>query len=144
MKQLIVLALLSFSLVTCAQQESPSLYNRLGGEEGISSIIDDAVAMHSENPIVAARFTPYKQKPERLAEIKKHFVAFVCAGTGGPQDYKGRDMVTAHSGMNISPEEFVAVVDDLMLVLDQHNMDDQTKKDMLYISWSLKNMIVGQ
>lgn len=144
MKQLIILALLSFSLISCAQQETASLYDRLGGEEGISSIIEDAVAMHSENPIVAARFAPYSDQPERLAQIKKHFVAFVSAGTGGPHEYKGRDMVTAHTGMNISAEEFVAVVDDLMVVLNQHNMDDQTKKDMLYISWSLKNMIVGK
>lgn len=135
---------MSFSLISAAQQQSPSLYERLGGEKGISSIINDAVTMHSETPIISARFLPYLEQPERLAEIKKHFVAFVSAGTGGPQKYTGRDMVTAHTGMNISDEEFVAVVDDLMTVLDQHKMDVQTKKDMLFISWSLKDMIVGK
>jgi len=144
MKHLLILVLIIVSLTGCAQQEQPSLYDRLGGEEGISSIIDDAVAMHSENPVVAARFLPYSEQPERLAEIKQHFVEFVSVGTGGSQEYTGRDMVTAHQGMNISPAEFMAVVDDLMIVLDQHQIDEQSKKDMLYISWSLKGMIVGQ
>ena len=116
----------------------------MGGTEGIAAIIDDAVAMHSQNPIISARFQPYNEQPERLAEIKEHFVEFVSSGTGGPPEYTGKDMVTAHQGMNISPAEFMAVVDDLMIVLDQHNIDEQSKKDMLYISWSLKGMIVGQ
>lgn len=144
MKHLLILVIFIISLSGCAQQGQPSLYDRLGGEEGISSIIDDAVAMHSENPIISARFLPYGEQPERLAEIKQHFVEFVSAGTGGPQEYTGRDMVTAHQGMNISPAEFMAVVDDLMIVLDQHQIDEQSKKDMLFISWSLKGMIVGQ
>jgi hemoglobin len=53
-------------------------------------------------------------------------------------------MKTTHSGMNISEAEFVALLDDLMIVLDNHQIDVETKKDMLYISWSLKGMIVGQ
>lgn len=144
MKHIILLGLIILSLSGCAQQEQTSLFERLGGTEGITAIIDDAVATHSKNPVIAARFLPYNEQPERLAVIKEHFVEFVSSGTGGPQEYTGRDMVTAHTGMNISPAEFMAVVDDLMMVLDQHNIDEQTKKDMLYISWSLKGMIVGR
>ncbi|RLD61731.1 MAG: group 1 truncated hemoglobin [Bacteroidetes bacterium] len=121
-----------------------SLFDRLGGTEGITSIVDDAVAAHSINPVIKARFLPYDEQPERLALIKQHFVEFLSAGTGGTAQYTGRDMETTHTGMNVSPEEFMALVDDFMMVLDKHKVTEQTKKDMLFISWSLKGMIIGK
>ena len=144
MKHLLIIAIFVISLTGCAQQEQPSLYERLGGTEGITSIVDDAFTEHTKNPVIIARFIPYGDKPERVAEIKEHFVEFLSAGTGGPAEYTGKDMKTTHSGMNISEAEFMALLDDLMIVLDNHQIDVETKKDMLYISWSLKGMIVGQ
>ena len=144
MKHLLIIAIFVISLTSCAQQEQPSLYERLGGTEGITSIVDDAFTEHIKNPVIMARFIPYGDQPERVAEIKEHFVEFLSAGTGGPAEYTGKDMKTTHSGMNISEAEFMALLDDLMIVLDNHQIDVETKKDMLYISWSLKGMIVGQ
>lgn len=123
---------------------STSLYERLGGEEGITQIVDEAVAMHGQNPTIAARFLPYNEEPERLAKIKKHTVMFFSAGSGGSQKYTGRDMPTTHGGMNISAAEYMAVVDDILLVLDNKNIDDQSKKDVLAILWSLKGHIMAK
>ncbi len=145
MKNLFIVALFISALTSCAQQhDQTSLYDRLGGKEGITSIVDDVVATHQKNPTIKAVFLPYNDEPERLAVIKKHTVDFFSAGGGGPITYTGRDMPTAHRGMNISPAEYMAVVDDIMLVLDQHNIDEQSKKDVLAILWSLKGMIIGQ
>lgn len=121
-----------------------SLFDRLGGTAGISSIVDEVVAAHIANPAISARFTPYLEQPERLAAIRQHTIDFFSAGSGGPVTYTGRDMVTTHKGMNISPAEFVHVVDDIQMVLAQHNIDDDSKKDVLAILWSLKGMVIGQ
>lgn len=67
---------------------------------------------------------------------------FICAGTGGSQTYTGRDMLSAHKGMNISEQEFIAVVDDIMLAMDQNNLGEAEKKDMLAIGYSLKDEII--
>ncbi len=136
-----------FSMTTASAQnssEQPTLFERLGGTEGISSIVDDVVAAHLENPAIKAIFIPYKDQPERLAQIKKHLVDFFSAGSGGPVTYTGRDMPTTHRGMNISPAEYMAVMDDIMMVLGQHKIDDQSRKDVLFILWSLKGTIMGQ
>lgn len=53
-------------------------------------------------------------------------------------------MPAAHQGMNISAAEYMAVVDDILLVLDKRHIDEQSKKDVLAILWSLKGMIMGQ
>ena len=123
---------------------SKTLFERLGGTDGISMIVDDVVENHMNNPAVSARFLPYKDEPERLAIIKQHTVDFFSAGSGGPNNYSGRDMPTTHKGMNISPGEYMHVVDDIFGALDKHAKDDETKKDVLYILWSLKGMIISQ
>ncbi len=146
MKHLFITALVLTMLTSCAQQapKQPSLFERLGGTEGITAIVDEAVALHQTNPTIKAVFLPYNDEPERLAAIKQHTVDFFSAGGGGPITYLGRDMPTAHKGMNISAAEYMAVIDDILIVLDKHNIDEQSKKDVLAILWSLKGMIMGQ
>ncbi len=120
------------------------LFDRLGGTVGITSIVDDVVEAHMNNPAISARFLPYKEQPERLAVVKKHTVDFFSIGSGGNVAYCGRDMVTTHRGMNISPAEFMHVVDDIMHVLDKHETGEESKKEVLSILWSLKGMIISQ
>jgi len=121
-----------------------TLFERLGGTQGISLIVDDTVEAHMNNLAINARFLPYKEQPERLAILKKHTVDFFSAGSGGQVAYTGRDMVTTHTGMNISPEEYMHVVDDIFLALDKNDVTQETKKDVLAILWSLKGMIISQ
>lgn len=121
-----------------------TLYERLGGREGITKIVDDTVDAHMNNPAVNARFLPFKDKPESLAIIKQHTIDFFSAGSGGPEVYKGKDMVTAHTGMNISSAEYMHVMDDIFLALDKNSINEDTKKDVLAILWSLKGMIISK
>lgn len=121
-----------------------TLFYRLGGSEGISAIVDAVVEAHMCNPNIQVRFLPYREQTERLAEIKRHTVAFFTVGSGGPGSYEGRDMVTTHRGMNISPAEYMWTVDDIMLVLDNRGIPQETKNEVLGILWSLKGMIIGQ
>ena len=123
---------------------SKSLFERLGGRQGISSIVDNTVENHMSNTAVNARFLPLLDNPEHLALIKKHTIDFFITGSGGPNVYQGNDMVTAHTGMNISPAEYMHVVDDIFMALDKNAIDADTKKDVLSILWSLKGMIISK
>ena len=123
---------------------SKTLFEQLGGREGISSIVDDTVAAHMENPAIQARFLPFKDRPERLEVIKKHTIDFFSMGSGGPANYSGKDMLSAHTGMNISPGEYMHVMDDIMLALDKNDMSEDSKKEVLTILWSLKGMIISK
>lgn len=123
--------------------ESTSLFQRLGGSPGISALVDDIVAEHMENPVIRARFQPYVDTPEKLSVIKGHTCAFLEAGSGGPQQYKGRTMRDAHRGMNISATEYMAVLDDILAALRRHGIDEQTQRDVLAIAYSLKGDIIN-
>jgi hemoglobin len=121
-----------------------TLFERLGGRNGIKAIVDDTVENHMNNAYVNARFLPYKDKPEQLSTIKSHTVDFFVAGSGGPSNYKGKDMIKAHAGMNISPSEYMHVMDDIFKALDKNAITEDTKKDVLAILWSLKGMIISK
>ena len=119
-----------------------TLYERLGELQGITKLVDDVVDLHMSNPQVSPRFLPFKDQPERLSTIKQHTVNFFCAGSGGPQEYKGRDMVSTHKGMNISEQEFLAVIDDILGAMEKNGYQDEDKKDVLAILYSLKEGVI--
>ena len=121
-----------------------TLFERLGANAGISRIVDDVVEAHMNNPFINVRFLPYLETPEKMAEIKRHTVDFFSAGSGGGAIYAGRDMPTAHRGMNISHAEYMQALDDIFQVLDKHQIDEGSKSEVLSILWSLKDMIIAR
>lgn len=121
-----------------------TLYEQLGGATGIAKMVDDIVDAHLNNPVIKTRFLPYLEKPERVAEIKKHTCDFLGAGSGGPEKYLGRSMPETHRGMNISEAEYMAVVDDILGVMEKHGIGESARKDVLAITFALKDEILHQ
>jgi hemoglobin len=117
---------------------SITLYERLGGADGIARLVDDVMASHLDNPIVKSRFENSKD----MEHAKRMAREFFCAGTGGPELYTGMDMLTAHTGMNISEQEYLAVMDDIVGAMNIHKLDDGTKNDVIAILYSLKGNII--
>ena len=115
-----------------------TLYDRLGGADGIARLVDDAVDAHLSNPIVKTRF----ENAHDIEHAKRMSFDFFCAGSGGPQSYHGKDMLTTHKGMNISEQEFMAVVDDILGAMDKNKLGENEKKDVLAILYSLKEEII--
>jgi hemoglobin len=62
--------------------------------------------------------------------------------SGGPAKYTGKSMPDAHRGMNISGEEYLAAMDDIMGALSTGGIDVATKKDVLYMLYELKPMVM--
>ena len=115
-----------------------TLYERLGGADGIARLVDDLVAAHLRNPVIKTRFENIKD----LDHAKQMAREFFCAGAGGPEAYTGRDMLTAHRGMNISEQEYLAAMDDIVGAMDKNGIDDESKKDVIAILYSLKGQII--
>jgi hemoglobin len=114
-----------------------TLYERLGGEENIRTITGTILDNHLANESINVRY----QDADREALIQT-VTEFICAGTGGPQEYTGKDMLTTHRGMNINEAEYLAVLDDIMSALDTNNVGEREKQEVLMICYSLKDEIV--
>lgn len=115
-----------------------TLYQRLGENAGIARLVDDVMAAHLVNPIVKPRFQNIKD----MDHAKRMAREFFCAGAGGPEPYTGKDMLTAHKGMNISEREYLAVTDDIVGAMDKHKYDEETKNDVIAILFALKGNII--
>ena len=115
-----------------------SLYQRLGGADGIARLVDDVIAAHLINPVVRTRFENIKD----LDHAKEMARQFFCAGSGGPETYTGKDMLTAHKGMNISEQEYLAVMDDIIGAMEKNDHSQDAKKDVIAILYSLKGEII--
>lgn len=96
---------------------SESLYQRLGGSEGITQIASDIVDNHLANETISTRF-----QHGDVAALKEGAATFFITGAGGPDVYKGKDMLAVHQGMNISALEFMAVLDDALNAMDKNNV----------------------
>jgi hemoglobin len=120
-----------------------SLYERLGGSDGIRALVDTVATSHLANPVIAKRFLPVAQDPARLEIALGHLRTFLESGAGGPAQYTGRSMPDAHRGMNISGEEYLAAMDDIMGALGKHAIDVPTQKDVLMMLYQLKPTIVS-
>jgi len=116
-----------------------TLYERLGGTEGITRLASDVVDNHTKNERIASRF-----QDTDIPTLKNAAATFFITGTGGPEVYKGKDMVAAHSGMNIDMDEFAAVLDDALAAMEKNNVGQREQEEVLFTLYSMKPMVVRQ
>jgi hemoglobin len=135
-----VMAVVGPALVQAEEQSS--LYQRLGGRDGIALVVEDFVGYVVADDRINARFKD--MKPEAVTRLKSNVADFVCDATGGPCAYVGRDMKTTHRGMNVTEAEWDATVDDLVKALDKRGLGEAEKKELLGLLGPLKPDILGQ
>ncbi len=115
-----------------------TLFERLGGEPGITRLVTDIVDNHYRNPIIRTRFEQIQDR----AAVERHSVEFLCAGSGGPQAYHGRDLVSVHTGMNISEQELIAAIDDIVAAMTKNQLDQSVQNEVVAILYSLKGEVL--
>jgi hemoglobin len=136
-----------------------ALFDRLGGEVGISNIVADFVpralqdprvdwgrksaksggfSLHSNHP------TAWSATPANIAQLQKHLVQFLELATGGPAHYDGKEIKSAHAGMHIANPEFDAALGDLKASLDRLQIPNKEQKELLSIIESTRPQIVTQ
>lgn len=118
-------------------QQKPTLFERLGGETNVRKIVNDVLNKNSSNPLIAHHFSNIDMKG-----LKQKAFEFFSMGTGGPHQYTGRDMRTAHANMNITVEEYDSATNDTLSALDENGIGQVEKNEVLAILEYLKGDIV--
>lgn len=143
-RAVIIAAVASAFLFSACQSMQPmtpqkSVYDRLGGQPAITAVVDDFVG----NVAADNRIDGFFARTD-IPRLKKNLVDQICQGTGGPCMYTGRDMRTAHKGMNITDAQFNALVEDLVKSLDKFKVPEKEKGELLGILGPMRSQIVGQ
>lgn len=135
-----------------------TLFERLGGEQGVTAIIEDFIPRALQDPRVNwerkglvrtglfHRNQPaaWQTTPSNVATLKKHLIQFLSLTTGGPAKYEGKEMKSAHADMHIANPEFDAVVGDLKASLDKLQIPNTEQKELLAIIESTRAEIVTE
>ncbi len=120
-----------------APPETKTLYERLGGAEGLRGAIGEVVDAHLSNDSIRMRFEPFD-----AAKLKDISFRFFAAATGGPEVYDGRGLRAVHRGMNLSEQEFVAATDDVMAVLRRNGVGEREQQEVLAAFWAMKEDVL--
>jgi hemoglobin len=81
-----------------------SLYVRLGGYDAISAVTNDLLDRMQQDPQLG-RFWAHRGE-DGMKRERQLIIDFLCACTGGPIYYTGRDMKLSHKGMRISESDW--------------------------------------
>ena len=127
------------SMETMKPMQDQSLYARLGGKPAITAVVDDFIGNVAADSRINGRFAN-----ANIPHLKMALVDQICAASGGPCTYTGKDMVSAHKGMNIRGPEFDALVEDLVKTLDKFKVPAKEKGELLGALGPMKPAIVGQ
>ena len=118
------------------------LFDRLGGLVAIAAVVDDFLGNVVGDDRINGYFADTLKSADRVKGLRQGLIDLVCVGSGGPCQYKGRDMRTAHKGMSISDLEFDALVDDLVKSLDKFKVPTPEKAALLGVLSPMRGDIV--
>lgn len=138
MKQTILIASLALAIVLTGLANSASaqsmaatsgnsaLYQAFGEKAGLVKLMDDFVPRLQADPRLAEAF-----KKANVENLKMQLVNQICQVSGGPCEYKGADMKTAHNSMDITKTDFNALVEVLQKSMDAQGISFSNQNQLL-------------
>ena len=123
-----------------------NLYDRMGGESVVRKVVDDFVTRAAADPAVnftrQGQANPWQATPENLERLKQRLVEFIATAAGGPMQYQGSDIVTAHRGMGITHKEFDALAGHLRAALEASGVPRREREELLNAVASTRGAVV--
>jgi len=97
-----------------------SLYDQVGGNTGVKA----AVTVFY-NRVLADETLAHWFEGIDISRLRAHQRAFLAAALGGPELFAGRDIATAHAGMEITDEAFDTIIQHLASTLHDLGAGDE-------------------
>lgn len=121
------------------KQDKPaakSLYQRMGGYDVIAGVVDDFINQLKADPAFK-RFGGGRAM-DSLKRTRQLVVDQICMLAGGPCIYIGRDMKTAHAGLQITDKEWDLSINMFKNSLDKFKVQGREKQEFIAMLQKLK------
>jgi len=115
-----------------------SIYERIGGQEALITVVDDFYERVLADTDLAPYFTG-----SPMSRLKGKQVEFFAAALGGPDHYTGLTMKEAHRGRGITQEHFTKVAQLLTESLTAAGVPAQTVDEIIGAVAPLSSDIVA-
>ena len=119
--------------------ETKSLYDKIGGTEGITTVVEVFLANVGADDRINSRFANTD-----LDNLKMLLIEQVCEATGGPCTYSGKTMLDAHRGMDITEEEFGALAEQMSKAMLSSGVGQEEHDTIMGVLGGMHDDIVGQ
>jgi hemoglobin len=125
---------------TVSAQTNSSLYKRLGGYDALAAVTDDFIMALATDKTLGRFFVGASENSKM--RIRQLVVDQLCAATGGPCVYIGRDMKSSHKGLGISEDDWNIAVKHLVNTLNKFKVPEKEQKELASALMTLKADIV--
>ena len=115
-----------------------TLYERLGGEEAVAAVVEEFYERVLEDDRLVHFFEEADMQKQRA-----HQTQFLSAVAGGPVEYTGEDMASAHEGLGIQQEHFNAIAQRLEEALLEFDVGREEREQVLEAVGSYEEDIVA-
>jgi len=119
-----------------------TLYERLGGEAAIMAAVD----LFYKKVLADEVTSPFFADLDIDTQIKKQ-IAFMAWAFGGPQEFKGRDLRSAHAGLvarGLGELHFAHIVRHLKETLEELGVAPRLIEEALQIVGSVKGQVLNE
>jgi hemoglobin len=134
----LLFATLAAVLFTMPASAEPSLYDRLGGPDGVQRLVHELIEVSSTAPVTRRSFAKFNRP--RLENLLQQQI---CKLSGGGCLYEGDGMRESHEGLDITEAEFYGMVAHLRAVCDRQGIDQKSKNELLVLLAPMKRDIVS-
>ncbi|MFH0352006.1 MAG: group 1 truncated hemoglobin [Chromatiales bacterium] len=115
-----------------------SLFERLGGQEGVTAIVEGLISNIGADPRTRLHFTNID-----IGRFKTKMVEYLCEQTGGPCQYTGGEIKTRHEPLQLGNADFDAFMEDLTKSLDNKQVAQSDKDELLGLLGKLRPDVVA-
>jgi hemoglobin len=119
-----------------------TLFERLGGYEGITAFANDLLPRLQVDPQLG-RFWQ-NRGADGIEREKQLLIDYLCANSGGPMYYAGRDMHKSHHGMKISESDWEIFFSHAAATMEALQVPQQECDEVVAFVSSLKEDIVEE
>lgn len=115
-----------FVLSGCATRGERTLYDDLGGRDGIDAIAEQLLVQTAEDPRIAHHF-----RNANVIRLHEKLSELICVEADGPCTYTGVSMVEAHAGRGLGEADFNALVENLIDAMEAKQVPRRTQFRLL-------------
>lgn len=130
---------LAFLAVSAPAHAETTVYDALGGKDGMTAIVGGMVDNALADDRIKAVFDDVN-----IPRLKSLLYQHLCSVTGGPCEYKRRSLKETHAGLDLHEADFNALVEDLEASMDARNIPWSAQVKLLAILAPMEREVVKQ
>ena len=129
----------SLCVACTAMADGHLLYERIGSQDGIATVVDGFLGKVGADDRVNGRFADTD-----MPKLRGLLIEQVCEATGGPCKYSGMSMLDAHKGMNITEAEFGIIAAHFAAAMSDAGVNVEDNGTIMGVLAGMHDDIVGQ